>query len=104
MTEITIFLLFGLLVNPADLLPCLPIGIGAAELLMLVARPLALSFNVVLMVLRQVFDNAIDQGWMARDQNRHASPADCRYWQLETLRQLTSTHEEVNTQETLRAA
>ncbi|MFM8544159.1 MAG: cation:proton antiporter [Vulcanococcus sp.] len=41
MTEITIFLLFGLLVNPADLLPSLPIGIGAAALLMLVARPLS---------------------------------------------------------------
>ena len=41
MTEITIFLLFGLLVNPADLLPSLPIGIGAAAVLMLVARPLS---------------------------------------------------------------
>jgi cell volume regulation protein A len=41
MTEISICLLFGLLVNPADLLPCLPIGIGAAVILMLVARPLS---------------------------------------------------------------
>lgn len=41
MTEITVFLLFGLLVNPADLVPSLPIGIGAAAVLMLVARPLS---------------------------------------------------------------
>ena len=41
MTEVTIFLLCGLLVNPADLLPSLPMGIGAAALLMLVARPLS---------------------------------------------------------------
>ena len=41
MTEISIFLLFGLLVSPADLLPSLPIGLGAAVLLMLVARPLS---------------------------------------------------------------
>jgi cell volume regulation protein A len=41
MTEISIFLLCGLLVNPADLLPSLPAGIGAAALLMLVARPMS---------------------------------------------------------------
>ncbi len=39
MTEISIFLLFGLLVNPADLVPSLPTGIAAAAVLMLVARP-----------------------------------------------------------------
>jgi cell volume regulation protein A len=41
MTEISIFLLFGLLVNPADLLPSLPAGIAAAAVLMLLARPLS---------------------------------------------------------------
>ena len=41
MTEISIFLLFGLLVNPADLIPSLPSGIAAAVVLMLVARPLS---------------------------------------------------------------
>jgi cell volume regulation protein A len=41
MTEISIFLLFGLLVNPADLLPCLPAGVAAAAALMLVARPVS---------------------------------------------------------------
>jgi len=41
MTEISIFLLFGLLVNPADLIPSLPTGIAAAVVLMLVARPLS---------------------------------------------------------------
>jgi cell volume regulation protein A len=41
MTEISIFLLCGLLVNPADLLPSLPAGVGAAVVLMLVARPLS---------------------------------------------------------------
>jgi len=41
MTEISIFLLFGLLVNPADLVPSLPAGIAAAAALMLVARPLS---------------------------------------------------------------
>lgn len=41
MTEISIFLLFGLLVNPADLIPSLPAGIAAAAALMLVARPVS---------------------------------------------------------------
>ncbi len=41
MTEISIFLLFGLLVNPADLLPSLPAGMAAAAVLMLLARPLS---------------------------------------------------------------
>ena len=35
MTEISIFLLFGLLVNPMDLTPNLVLGVGAALLLML---------------------------------------------------------------------
>ena len=43
MTEISIFLLFGLLVNPLDLLPSLPVGIATAALLMLVARPLSVA-------------------------------------------------------------
>ena len=41
MTEITIFLSFGLLVNPNDLLPSLPMGLVSAAALMLVARPLS---------------------------------------------------------------
>jgi cell volume regulation protein A len=41
MTEISIFLLFGLLVNPADLLPRLPVGLATAAVLMLLARPLS---------------------------------------------------------------
>ena len=41
MTEISIFLLFGLLVNPADLVPSLPAGVAAATALMLLARPLS---------------------------------------------------------------
>ncbi len=41
MTEISIFLLFGLLVNPFDLLPSLPVGLVTALVLMLVARPLS---------------------------------------------------------------
>ena len=41
MTEISIFLLFGLLVNPAQLLPCLPVGVASAAVLMLLARPLS---------------------------------------------------------------
>lgn len=41
MTEITIFLLFGLLVNPAKLLPSLPVGVATAAVMMLVARPLS---------------------------------------------------------------
>ena len=41
MTEISIFLLFGLLVNPADLVPCLPAGLAAAAALMLLARPIS---------------------------------------------------------------
>jgi cell volume regulation protein A len=41
MTEISIFLLFGLLVNPADLLPSLPAGVAAAAALMLLARPVS---------------------------------------------------------------
>ncbi|EDY37807.1 cell volume regulation protein CvrA [Cyanobium sp. PCC 7001] len=40
MTEITVFLIFGLLVSPADLLGAVPMGIAAAGALMLVARPL----------------------------------------------------------------
>ena len=43
MTEISIFLLFGLVVNPADLLPCLPAGLGTAAALMLLARPLSVA-------------------------------------------------------------
>jgi cell volume regulation protein A len=41
MTEISIFLLFGLLVDPADLVPCLPAGVAAAAALMLLARPMS---------------------------------------------------------------
>jgi cell volume regulation protein A len=41
MTEISIFFLFGLLVNPADLAPSLPAGIATAAVLMLVARPIS---------------------------------------------------------------
>jgi cell volume regulation protein A len=41
MTEITIFLLFGLLVSPSDLLPSLSMGVVTAAALMLVARPLS---------------------------------------------------------------
>ena len=41
MTEISIFLLCGLLVNPADLIPCLPSGVAAGAALMLLARPVS---------------------------------------------------------------
>jgi cell volume regulation protein A len=41
MAEISTFLLFGLLVNPADLLPRLPVGVASAAVLMLVARPVS---------------------------------------------------------------
>ncbi|MCX5932896.1 MAG: cation:proton antiporter [Cyanobacteria bacterium] len=41
MTEITIFLVFGLLVYPPDLIDALPIGVLAALGLMLVARPIS---------------------------------------------------------------
>ncbi|NBW63176.1 MAG: sodium:proton antiporter [Synechococcaceae bacterium WB4_1_0192] len=41
MTEISIFLLFGLLVQPDQLLPALPVGIAATAVLMLIARPLS---------------------------------------------------------------
>ena len=41
MTEISIFLLFGLLINPAQLLPSLPVGVATAAVLMLLARPLS---------------------------------------------------------------
>ncbi|WP_254955839.1 MULTISPECIES: cation:proton antiporter [unclassified Cyanobium] len=39
MTEITVFLIFGLSVHPLDLLPALPEGIVVALAMMLVARP-----------------------------------------------------------------
>jgi cell volume regulation protein A len=41
MTEITIFVLFGLLINPLELLPSLPVGLITAAVLMLLARPLS---------------------------------------------------------------
>lgn len=41
MTEISIVLLFGLLLEPAQLLPSLPVGLVAGAVLMLVARPLS---------------------------------------------------------------
>ena len=41
MTEITIFLMFGLLVDPMDLWPALPVGLMTAVVLMLVARPIS---------------------------------------------------------------
>lgn len=41
MTEISIFLIFGLLVDPSNLLPALPVGVAVAAVLMLVARPLS---------------------------------------------------------------
>jgi len=41
MTEITIFLMFGLLVDPMDLWPALPVGLITAAVLMLVARPIS---------------------------------------------------------------
>jgi cell volume regulation protein A len=41
MTEITIFLIFGLLVTPEELFPALPVGLATAAVLMLVARPVS---------------------------------------------------------------
>jgi cell volume regulation protein A len=41
MTEICIFLLFGLLVHPPDLMDALPLGILTALGLMLIARPIS---------------------------------------------------------------
>ena len=41
MTEITIFLMFGLLVDPMELWPALPVGLITAAVLMLVARPIS---------------------------------------------------------------
>ncbi|MFM2080443.1 MAG: hypothetical protein RLZZ219_1125 [Cyanobacteriota bacterium] len=41
MTEISIFLLFGLLVQPSHLLPAARVGLAAAAALMLLARPLS---------------------------------------------------------------
>ena len=41
MTEISIVLLFGLLLEPAQFLPSLPVGLVAGAVLMLVARPLS---------------------------------------------------------------
>ena len=41
MTEISIFLLFGLLIHPSDLAPCIPAGLAAAAALMLIARPIS---------------------------------------------------------------
>lgn len=41
MTEISIFLLFGLLVPPGQLLPCMRLGLAVALVLMLLARPLS---------------------------------------------------------------
>ncbi|MFZ9216351.1 MAG: cation:proton antiporter [Vulcanococcus sp.] len=41
MTEISIFLIFGLLVDPSNLLPALPVGLAVAAVLMLIARPLS---------------------------------------------------------------
>jgi cell volume regulation protein A len=41
MTEISIFLIFGLLVDPTNLLPALPVGVATAAILMLLARPLS---------------------------------------------------------------
>ena len=41
MTEISIFFIFGLLVDPNQLLPALPAGLATAAVLMLVARPLS---------------------------------------------------------------
>lgn len=41
MTEVSIFLVFGLLVNPSQLLPALRVGLASAAVLMLLARPLS---------------------------------------------------------------
>jgi len=41
MTEISIFLVFGLLVPPGQLLPALRVGLASAAVLMLLARPLS---------------------------------------------------------------
>ena len=41
MTEISIFLLFGLLIHPSDLAPCISAGLAAAAALMLIARPIS---------------------------------------------------------------
>ena len=43
MTEISIFLLFGLLIHPSDLAPCVPAGLAAAAALMLIARPISVA-------------------------------------------------------------
>ena len=48
MTEISIFLLFGLLIHPSDLATCIPAGLAAAAALMLIARPISVvSFQQV---------------------------------------------------------
>ena len=41
MAEICLFLIFGLLVSPASLVPALPVGLATAAVLMLVVRPLS---------------------------------------------------------------
>jgi len=41
MAEICLFLIFGLLVTPASLVPALPVGLATAAVLMLVVRPLS---------------------------------------------------------------
>ena len=41
MTEITVFLIFGLSVHPLELLPALPEGVVVALAMMLVARPVS---------------------------------------------------------------
>ena len=41
MAEISIFLMFGLLVNPISLVPALPVGLLSAAFLMLVVRPIS---------------------------------------------------------------
>jgi cell volume regulation protein A len=41
MSEISIFLLFGLLVQPGELLPAARVGLATAAALMLLARPLS---------------------------------------------------------------
>ena len=44
MTEISIFLLFGLLIHPSDLAICIPAGLASATALMLIARPISVVF------------------------------------------------------------
>ena len=92
MAEICIFLIFGLLVNPATLIPALPVGLITAAVLMLVVRPLSVLVFQPLSPFR--WSDSLLVSWCGL---RGAVPLALSYSAVDQIRQLRGINPETVT-------